>query len=127
MNIEVNLMADIFRTQILPAALAYQKVLAGSLCQVKEALSPHQFHSTKQVNYLKHFNDGVEEAMRGIEELEKERDQIQGLKLHQKAKAFAEQIIPKMEQFRASVDHLEELIDDQLWPLPKYRELLFMV
>lgn len=127
MNIEVNLMADMFRTQILPAAVAYQKVLAASLCQVKEALSPHQFHSTKQVNYLKHFNDAVEEAMRGIEELEKERGLIQNLSLQLKAKAFAEQIIPKMEQFRTSVDHLEVLTCDHLWPLPKYRELLFMV
>ncbi|MBA2369181.1 MAG: glutamine synthetase III [Candidatus Protochlamydia sp.] len=127
MNIEVNLMADLFKTQILPAAVSHQNALAASLCQVKEALSPHQSHSTKQVNYLKHFTEGIEEAMRGLEDLEKGREQVENLSQQLKAKAFAEQIIPKMERFRASVDYLEGMIDDRLWPLPKYRELLFMV
>ena len=63
MNIEANLIGEIFRTQILPAAVEYQGVLAASFLQVKEALSPHQFHSTKQALYLKHYNDAIEECM----------------------------------------------------------------
>jgi glutamine synthetase len=41
------------------------------------------------------------------------------------ARAFAEQVIPAQEQLRVVVDKLETLVSDELWPLPKYRELLF--
>lgn len=127
MNIEVNLMLDMFKTQIIPAAFSYQKEMASSYLKIKEALAPHQFHSTKQAAYLKQFNDVLEEAMRRSEELEKEKERVFTLTLREKALAFGERVAPKMEQFRESVDHLETLLDDQLWPLPKYRELLFMV
>ncbi len=127
MNIEVNLMLDMFKTQILPAAFSYQKEMAMSYLQIKEALAPHQFHSTKQAAYLKHFNDALEEAMKRCEELEKGKVKAFALPLKEKSLAFGEQVASKMEHFRESVDHLETLLDDQLWPLPKYRELLFMV
>lgn len=126
-NIEANLMIDMFKTQILPAAMRYQRVLASSYLQIKEALAPHQFHSTKQAVYLKHFNDAIEECMRYNEELEKVRAHANALPGVERAKAFSEQVMAKMEQQRKAVDHLETLVDDQEWPLPKYRELLFMV
>jgi glutamine synthetase len=127
MNIEANLIIDLFRTQILPAAVDYQRVLATSFLQVKEALSPHQFHSTKQVLHLKHYNDAIEESMRCVEDLEKERQHARAMEIAAQAKAFSEQVHQKMERARQAIDHLESLSDDGRWPLPKYRELLFMV
>lgn len=127
MNIEANLIVDMFRTQILPAAVDYQRLLATSFLQVKEALSPHQFHSTKQALHLKHYNDAVEESMRCVEELEKEREHARVLEISEQAKAFSERVHPKMERARHAIDHLETLTDDGRWPLPKYRELLFML
>lgn len=127
MNIEANLIIDLFRTQILPAAIDYQRLLAMSFLQVKEALAPHQFHSTKQALHLKHYNDAIEESMRCVEELEKERQHARELDIEAQAKAFSEKVHQKMERAREAIDHLETLIDDGRWPLPKYRELLFMV
>lgn len=127
MNIEANLIVDLFRTQILPAAIDYQQLLATSFLRVKEALSPHQFHSTKQSLHLKHYNDAIEESMRCVDELEKERQHAVNLDIVEQAKAFSEQVHQKMERARQAIDHLETLTDDGRWPLPKYRELLFMV
>lgn len=127
MNIEANLIVDMFRTQILPAAIDYQRLLATSFLQVKEALAPHQFHSTKQALHLKHYNDAVEESMRCVEELEKERLKAIDLDLADQAKAFSEQVHQKIKRTRQAIDHLETLTDDGRWPLPKYRELLFMI
>lgn len=127
MNIEANLIIDMFYTQILPSTIDYQKLLATSFLQVKEALAPHQFHSTKQALYLKHYNHAIEESIHCVEELEKERQGVHKLGSELQAKAFSEQIQQKMERARQAIDHLETLTDDQRWPLPKYRELLFMV
>lgn len=127
MNIEANLIVDFFRTQIMPAAADYQCLLATSFLKVKEALSPHQFHSTKQALHLKHYNESIEECMRAVEELEKERLHARGLALGEQAKAFSGQVHHKMEQARQVIDRLEAMTDDSKWPLPKYRELLFMV
>lgn len=127
MNIEANLVVDMFRTQILPAAIDYQRLLATSFLQVKEALSPHQFHSTKQALHLKHYNDVIEECMRSVDELEKERQQARELEIEAQAKAFSEGVKQKLEKAREAIDHLETIMDDGRWPLPKYRELLFMV
>jgi len=127
MNIEANLIVEMFRTQILPAAIDYQRILATSFLQVKEALSPHQFHSTKQALHLKHYNDAVEECMRCVEELEKERQHARAMDTAQQAKVFSEQVHQKMERARHAIDQLETLTDDARWPFPKYRELLFMV
>lgn len=127
MNIEAHLIVEMFRTQILPAAVDYQKLLATSFLQVKEALAPHQFHSTKQALYLKHYNEAIEESLRCVEELEKERQHARDLETTTRAKIFSEQVHQKMEHARRAIDHLEGLTDDGRWPLPKYRELLFMV
>ena len=126
-NIEANLMVEMFRTQIFPASVDYQKLLATSFLRIKEALAPHQFHSTKQALFLKHFNDAIEESLRSIEELEKERLHARSLGIEQQANAFSCTVHEKMEDAREAIDHLETLMDDERWPLPKIRELLFMV
>lgn len=127
LNIEANLIVEMFYTKILPVAMDYQRILATSFLQVKEALSPHQFHSTKQALHLKHYNEAIEESLRAVEELEKERQHALALGLQEKGKAFGKTVHQKIEKARYAIDHLEILTDDARWPLPKYWELLFMV
>jgi glutamine synthetase len=127
LNIEAKLLIDIFRTQILPVAVEYQRVMATSFLQIKEVLAPHQFHSTKQALYLRHYNEAIEECLRAIEELEKERQHTCKLPFAEQASIFSQQVYQKIEKARHAIDHLETLTDDERWPLPKYRELLFMV
>src|SRR5690606_908836 len=103
---------DMFRTQILPAALDYQRIMATSFLQIKEVLAPHQFHSTKQALYLKRYNEAIEECMRAVEELEKERQHARELDIEAQAVAFSEKVRDQMKKARAAIDHLETLVDD---------------
>lgn len=102
MNIEVNLMIELFQTQILPAA--QKDMLQRGL---REPL--------------------IDQAIHIAQELKKLQSQTFDLGWEAKAKVFCELIAPKMEELRKIVDQLEMVVDNALWPLPKYRELLFLI
>ena len=113
-NIEASCALDIARSMIVPAAARYLALLgsAGSsrgLASVAERVSG--------------LADGLVDA---IETLEKAQYQAhEAGAVQDEARAFADVVIPAQEALRAIVDALETLVDDGLWPLPKYRELLF--
>ncbi len=124
MNIEANLMSELFKTQILPAALQDQTNRAKSLAALKEAGLKAESH---QIESLKAIAAAIEQAIGDIEEMEKVQKQTQDLGWEAKAKVFCDLVDGKMDQARKSVDRLETLVDNALWPLPKYRELLFIL
>ncbi len=123
MNIETNLMIELFRTQILPAALQDQKNRAKSLA----ALDKLAESSPIQLQSLKNLKAAIDEAISHIDDLEKIQSQTQDLGWEAKGKVFCELAAPRMEMARKSVDTLETLVDNALWPLPKYREMLYVV
>lgn len=118
LKIETNLMLDIFYSQILPAALECQKTYAKSLSITKEVTKTT---GKRQLELLKTLNSGIENAL----------DQAEGLKkaLVKDAKAlqYVDAVDVSIQGLRKTVDALEQIVDDKLWPLPKYRELLFLV
>lgn len=118
LKIEKNLMLDIFYSQILPVALECQKNYAKSLLATKEATKTT---GKRQIELLKTLNAEIEKAL----------DQAEGLKnilaKDSKILQYVEAIDASMQGLRKAVDSLEQIVDDRLWPLPKYRELLFLV
>lgn len=127
MNIEVNLMLDIFKTQILPAALNNQQALAQGYAQVKEVLGLDPSQADRQLIYLRSLYELIEETMGKAAELERAREESLSLSLKDKSMHYSYQVLDKMEQLRAAVDRLECIVNDELWPIPKYRELLFLI
>lgn len=123
-NIEANLMLDLFKAHILPACIQYQEKVAVSLNALKEAIGKKP---TRQTELLKELVKAIEEAIKASKELEEEKQHADPLTGFARGSAFADQVNPKMKQLREKVDHLEGIVDDALWPLPKYRELLFLV
>lgn len=126
LNIEMNLMLEMFRTQALPAAINFQKNLAQSIQTTGQVLESSKY-LTEQIKHLKDLTAYIEEAVQRCEELEKARSKSQKLLLSERPKGLLEFGIPKAEAFREAVDQLEMFVDDQLWPIPKYRELLFVL
>lgn len=120
LQIEIRLMIELFRTQILPAA---QRDLSNRATCLK-ALDEPNAELKKQVT---EFSLLIAEAIRAVDELEQLLKQITDLGWEAKAKALSEVGSVKMEKARAFVDRIETLVDNSLWPLPKYRELLFFV
>jgi glutamine synthetase len=124
MQIEASLMVELFRTQILPSALIDQKRRTQALINQADlgvSPTPHLLRSVKS------FAESLENAVQAVDEIEKVQVQTADFGWEAKAKAYSEILGPKMEAARAAVDHLETIVDNALWPLPKYREMLFIV
>jgi glutamine synthetase len=124
LNIEVNLMLDIFHTQIYPAAIETQKRLSKAIDTFlaaggKKGLVKGQLKRAEEVAAL------IEKGASNAEDLKKLQRKAMSLSGLKRGKMFAEEVMEKGEELRAIVDTLEGLVDDELWPLPKYRELLF--
>ena len=113
-NIEASCAIDIASTMILPATAAYLGLLAGApsskgINQVCERVSGLADQLVDAIGVLEHAQHAAHEAS----------------SVHAEAKAFVSKVIPAQEALRGVVDELETLVADDLWPLPKYRELLF--
>ena len=126
LNIEVNLMLDLFHTQIQPAALEAMKNQAKAIdAYVKAAGKDKKIAG--QIASLKELAALIQEAAVKAAELADEREKALKQKGQKRGEAFAEKVLEKGFELREKVDALEERVDDRLWPLAKYRELLFYV
>ncbi len=121
LNIEVNLMLELFKTHILPSALKYQKEVAESILATSKTHKPQrELLDTLSQN----INDAIELSNEIVKLVEKAKSHGSSVK---RGHDFCEKILPKCEALREIADRLETLIDDRLWLLPKYRELLFLI
>jgi glutamine synthetase len=114
-NIEANAALDIARTMILPAAIRYLGMLSsvGSVSRAAESLCSQVAELTDK---LGDAIDALEHAQHAAHESGSVQDE---------ARAFVEHVLPAQSDLRVVADKLETLVADDLWPLPKYRELLF--
>jgi glutamine synthetase len=113
-NIEANVALEIARTQLVPAAVKYLGQLGGA------SKSKGAVKLSEQVAGL---TDSLLDKVEALAKAQHAAHHAGGL--HAEAKAFKESVIPAQDALRAVADELETLVDDDLWPLPKYRELLF--
>lgn len=126
-NIETNLMLDMFRTQILPATIRQQVDQAGSLAAYAAVIGSSK-KLVGQTARLQELSELIENSIKVAHEVAKAREDAASIvKLEARGKAYCHKVLPKCEELRTLVDHLETLIDDNLWTLPKYRELLFVI
>jgi len=122
-NIEAGATVDIARNQILPAVLKYQSHLAGTIQATSAVVKAGQ---KGQTALLEEIAKGASELYEAVEALEGLIESANGgSSLHQIAASFKDSVIPGMLKVREVADWLESLVDDDLWPLPKYREMLF--
>ncbi len=124
LNIEARLLQDMFQTQILPAALESQKNVAQSVGSVSETGNAL---SASQTSLVKKISQQISLAIEQIHAMEKERQKAAQMPLEKKAEAYCAGVFAKLEEARKTIDALEEIVDDRLWPLPKYREMLHIL
>ena len=122
LNIEGTACLDIARNQILPAALEYQKRVAESIIALKTA---GVNVPAPQTALLKTVSEGTASLKSACDVLDAELSKALGTEPHHQGEAFRNLVIPAMLATRKVVDELEGVIHDDLWPLPKYREMLF--
>jgi glutamine synthetase len=113
-NIEANAAADIAKTMILPATAVYlgQLAQAGYSKGVKTV-----------ADKVASLADGLVDAIDALEAAQHKAHEADSVPAE--ARVFVDEVIPAQNALRAVADELETLVSDELWPLPKYRELLF--
>ncbi len=120
-NVESNLVIEMARTLFFPAAIRYQSELAVSLANLK-AIGIEADHKTLDLvtSLIKKLQDGVDEL-----QALKEDEHGQG-DVEKHCHYLKDRVLPKMLEVRTTVDELEEVVADDLWPLPTYQEMLFI-
>ncbi len=119
-NVEANLTTKIAKTSILPAAVHYQRKLAESATAVKAAgFSP-------ETTALKQVTDLVGKLQAGITGLDTATAHHGGEGALAEAKHFCTGVLPAMLKVREAADALEAVVEDDIWPLPTFQEMLFI-
>ena len=128
-QIEARVLGDLTMNHIIPIATRYQSSLIDNVYKMKDlfpaekasVLSARNLEIIEDIacrtNFIKEKVDEMVEARKVANKIESERE---------KAIAYHDTIVPMLEEIRYHIDKLELVVDDQMWTLPKYRELLFI-
>ena len=128
-QIEARVLGDLAMNHIVPVAVEYQSKLIDNVYKMKGLFSEEEAAKLSAENiaiireiaertaYIKEHVDAMVDARKVANKIEGERA---------KAVAYHDTIAPMLEQIRYHIDKLELIVDDQMWTLPKYRELLFI-
>ncbi|MGC8765179.1 MAG: glutamine synthetase III [Brevinematia bacterium] len=125
-NIEAETALMIAKTMILPAVLKYQTEIARNLSTLSATAIGNELIKPNR-NLLERYSRRVNELHVKIETLEKFLDSTQAIEdIEKQAESYCIVVLPAISELRRVADLLEEETDDSYWPLPKYREMLFI-
>lgn len=128
-QIESRVLGDMATNHIIPIAIRYQNTLIENVRGLKEILDLQTYGkvSKNELDIITHISHHISEIKKNVDFMINERkiaNKLEGE--HEMAVAYDNKVRPYLDVIRRHVDKLELLVDDQLWPLPKYRELLFV-
>ncbi|MBT8273793.1 MAG: glutamine synthetase III [Bacteroidia bacterium] len=126
-QIESRVLGDVARNHVIPTAVKYQSILIDNVRGLKEIYgSEFKKIAKEQLELIAEISKHIESINSGVTNMTDERRKANLIKdAEKKAETYCKKIIPYFDKIRYSCDKLELLIDDELWPLTKYRELLF--
>ncbi|SNR14029.1 glutamine synthetase III family protein [Tenacibaculum jejuense] len=125
-QIESRVLGDISRNHVIPTVIQYQNTLIENVKGLKEIFgNDYQKYASEQIDLIKRISNHIVEINSMIEDMTDQRKKANKLSGQKNAEAYCNKVKPYLEDIRYHVDKLELLVDDNLWPLTKYRELLF--
>ncbi|MBS1548635.1 MAG: glutamine synthetase III [Bacteroidetes bacterium] len=127
-DIEARVLADIARNHIIPAALNYQNRLIDNVKGLKEIFGDKEFPALakEQMDLIRSISENVAQIKTGVDALLSEKEKANKTEDAQKrADAYCNKVRPLFATIRKASDALEMMVDDELWPMTKYREMLF--
>lgn len=126
-QIESRILGDIARNHVIPTAIRYQNILIKNVRGLKDIFGDDfKTHSKEQLSIIQDISLHIEKINSAVSEMilaRKDANQLEDGE--EKAAAYCDNVKPFFETIRYHCDKLELLVDDELWPLTKYRELLF--
>jgi glutamine synthetase len=126
-QIEGRILGDIARNHVVPTAIRYQNVLIENVKGLKEIFgASFEKIAKEQISLIKEISEHIEGINTKVEAMTEARKKANALTNTEKmAAAYCDKVKPYFEEIRYHADKLELLVDDELWTLTKYRELLF--
>ncbi|MBN1199461.1 MAG: glutamine synthetase type III, partial [Bacteroidales bacterium] len=128
-QIESRVLGDLSTNHIIPIAIKYQNTLIENVKGLKQVLDYQTYGklSHNQMETITEISEHVDKIKTFVHNMVEERKKANRIdEVEAKAIAYCQNVFPYFDKIRYHVDKLEMLVDDNLWPLPKYRELLFM-
>ena len=128
-QIEARVVGDLSMNHIIPVATRYQSALLKNVDSVSTAFPTDKAEklNARNLKLIEEIAEHTNAIEKGVEELVDARKVANKIEdEHGKAIAYHDQVEPYLDAIRYHIDKLELIVDDSLWPLPKYRELLFI-
>ena len=127
-QIESRVLGDLAINHIVPTAVSYQNRLLENLRGLRETFTPEEYEELSAdrkelIREISHRVTAIKMQVRQMTEARKIANHMDNYK--DRAFAYEETVKPFLASIRDHIDHLEMEVDDEIWPLPKYRELLF--
>ena len=128
-QIEARVMGDLAMNHIIPVVTHYQSRLAKNVSSMIDIFGKEEGErlTARNVKILRDIAEHIQAIETGVDELVEARKIANKIDCQrEKAIAYHDIITPKMEEIRQHIDKLELIVSDEMWTLPKYRELLFI-
>ena len=128
-QIEARIFGDLCLNHIIPVATRYQSQLIDNVHKVSDIFSSEEAHqlnhnNLKLIKQISEHSTFITENVELLTDARRVANRIENIE--EKAIAYHDTVAPLLEKIRYHVDKLELIVDDELWPLPKYREMLFI-
>lgn len=128
-QIEARVLGDLALNHIIPVATRYQSILVDNLVKIKALFGDHKSaalfgHDMDTIEGISMHMEAIKTEVEAMVEARKKANGCDNER--QKAIMYHDNVAPQMETIRYHIDKLELMVDNEMWPLPKYRELLFI-
>lgn len=128
-QIEARVLGDLSLNHIIPVVIRYQTVLLENLTRLKETFSEEEYAelSEEPRRLIRKISSHITVVTKQVDNMidaRKKANQIADMR--ERAIAYHDTVAPFLDEIRGHIDDLELMVDNQIWPLPKYRELLFI-
>ena len=128
LQIEARVIGDICLNHVIPAAVKYQNLLIENVKGMKEVFGESYLEvcqsELKTLQKISKYINDISNDVEALVESRKKANRIEDIA--QRAKVYSHEVKDMMDKVRYSADHLEMIVDDEMWPMPKYRELMFI-
>jgi len=128
-QIEARILGDLAVNHIIPVAIRYQSVLTDNVFKLKTLFPNEKGDNLAQLDLdtIERMSKHMATIMSEVKKMVNARKEANVIECErEKAIAYHDNVVPCMELIRYHIDKLELMVDDEMWPLPKYRELLFI-
>ncbi len=129
LQIEARVIGDLTMNHIIPTAIKFQNSLIENVLGIKELFPEDEYKimSERQLVSIRKISGYIQQLREDFHALVSARKEANVISSYpERAESYSKNVLPYISKIRTTVDKLEMLVDDELWPLPKYRELLFL-